>query len=376
MLDYETLRIIWWALIGILMIGFVLTDGFDMGVGMLLRTIGKTNEERRVMINAMGPHWDGNQVWLVTAAGALFAAWPNVYAAAFSGFYFAMLIVLFALFFRPLAFEYRAKIDSDRWRSRWDNLLMVGSGVPPLIIGVAFGNLLLGVPFHYDDWLIFHYTGGFFGLLRPFALVVGVFSVLMFINHGAVFLQLKTDSKVLARAEKIGSYTGLLTALFFAFIGIWLYFGIKGYHVTSPIDTHGASIVTLKTVSHGSEDWFFNYQRWPIIWLFPIFGVIGFLLSSVASTFKRHVLAFLTSSLGIFSSMAAFAWTTFPFIMPSSTMPDHSLTIWDATASQNTLMIMFVVACIFVPIVLSYTAWSYYVMRGRMKQSDLNEHSY
>src|SRR5690554_7451230 len=152
-MDYEALRFIWWVLIGVLLIGFVVTDGFDMGVASLLKVIGRDNEERRIMINTVAPHWDGNQVWLITAAGALFAAWPAVYAAAFSGFYWAMLLVLFALFFRPVGFDYRSKLTNTKWRKAWDMGLIAGGVVPSLIFGVAFGNLLLGVPFQHDEFL-------------------------------------------------------------------------------------------------------------------------------------------------------------------------------------------------------------------------------
>src|SRR5690554_960436 len=263
-MDYEALRFIWWVLIGVLLIGFVVTDGFDMGVASLLKVIGRDNEERRIMINTVAPHWDGNQVWLITAAGALFAAWPTVYAAAFSGFYLAMMLTLFALFLRPIAFEYRSKIDNQTWRDRWDWALTVGSTVPAIIIGVAFGNLLQGVPFHFDDLLRLYYTGSFWGLLNPFALLVGVFSLLMFVNHGAAYLQLKTDGELLQRAERMSQLLGLVAATLFALAGVWLWFGIDGFQVTGGLDTQAASRVTVKTVEQIPHGWFVNYQRWPL----------------------------------------------------------------------------------------------------------------
>ena len=174
MIDYEVLRFIWWLLVGVLLIGFAVTDGFDMGVGMLTRFLGRNDTERRIMINSIAPHWDGNQVWLITAGGALFAAWPMVYAAAFSGFYVAMILVLASLFFRPVGFDYRSKIEETRWRNMWDWGIFIGSFVPPLVIGVAFGNLLQGVPFNVDEYLRLYYTGNFFQLLNPFGLLAGV----------------------------------------------------------------------------------------------------------------------------------------------------------------------------------------------------------
>ena len=247
-MDYEALRFIWWVLIGVLLIGFVVTDGFDMGVASLLKIIGKSNDERRVMINSIAPHWDGNQVWLVTAGGALFAAWPTVYAASFSGFYIAMMLTLFALFLRPLAFEYRSKIDNELWRSRWDWALTAGSAIPALIFGVAFGNLLQGVPFHFDDLLRLEYTGSFWALLNPFALLAGVLSLLMIVNHGATYLQLKTEGQIKARAEAISSLLALVCAVVFVMAGGWLWVGIDGYIVTSVIDTNGGNRTVEKTV--------------------------------------------------------------------------------------------------------------------------------
>ena len=227
-IDYETLKFLWWVLVGILFIGFAVTDGMDMGVGILLPFLGKKDVERRVIINTVGPHWDGNQVWLITAAGAVFAAWPLVYAAAFSGFYFAMLLALFGLFFRPVGFDYRSKIADPRWRNGWDWGLFIGGLVPALIFGVAFGNLLQGVPFHLDNLLRPYYTGGFFGLLNPFALLAGLVSVAMLTAHGAIWLQLRTGEPVATRAKGAASVWGLVTIVAFAAAGVWLVFGRRG----------------------------------------------------------------------------------------------------------------------------------------------------
>ncbi|WNO61716.1 cytochrome d ubiquinol oxidase subunit II [Rheinheimera sp. MMS21-TC3] len=374
-MDYEALRFIWWLLIGVLLIGFVVTDGFDIGVAVLLKIIGKNNNQRRIMINSIAPHWDGNQVWLVTAAGALFAAWPTVYAAAFSGFYLAMMLTLFALFLRPIGFEYRAKIDDAAWREKWDWALTIGSAVPAVVFGIAFGNLLQGVPFQFDDILRLHYTGSFFALLNPFALLVGVLSLLMLVNHGATYLQLKTEDDLRARSEKISTILAAACAVIFVLAGIWLYFAIDGYSVTSVIDTNGINRTVEKTVTTAKGAWFNNYAKWPLLWLVPALGVLGFILSSIASAAKRHILAFISSAIAIAMVVLTFGVSMFPFIMPSSSMPNHSLTMWDATASESSLMIMFIVACIFVPIVLLYTAWSYFVMRGRLNEQHIKDNS-
>src|SRR6056300_710727 len=214
MFDYETLRLIWWLLIGVLLIGFAIADGMDLGTAMLLPTLGRSDTERRVIINTIGPHWDGNQVWFITAGGAIFAAWPLVYAAAFSGFYWAMLLVLFALFFRPVGFEYRSKNDSPRWRNNWDYAIAVGSFVPSLVFGVAIGNLFLGVPFSFDEFTRPIYTGSFWALLNPFAIVTGLVSVIMLNLHGANWLHMRAGGQVQWRAQKTATLLGpLLSAL-------------------------------------------------------------------------------------------------------------------------------------------------------------------
>lgn len=372
-MDYEFLRFIWWLLVGILLIGFAVTDGFDMGVGALLKVVGKTDDERRVMINAIAPHWDGNQVWLVTAGGAIFAAWPPVYAASFSGFYLAMILTLAALFFRPIGFDYRSKLENASWRRNWDWAITVGSVVPPIIFGVAFGNLLQGVPFHYDDIFRFKYTGTFLALLNPFALLVGVLSLTMFVAQGAAYLQMKTNAQILQRSQRIGTITGFVAALLFVICGIWLHSSIAGYVVTSEIDTNAINNVMNKTAQQQSGAWLANFIAMPILWAAPILGIVAFLLTGLFSRAAKGAYAFISSSLGQAGVILTCGFAMFPFIMPSSSHPAHSLTIWDATSSELTLKIMFVVACIFVPIVLGYTIWSYVKMFGRITEQDIRD---
>ncbi|WP_337879633.1 cytochrome d ubiquinol oxidase subunit II [Rheinheimera sp.] len=371
-MDYEFLRFIWWLLVGVLLIGFAITDGFDMGVGALLKVIGKDDTERRVMINAVAPHWDGNQVWLITAGGALFAAWPPVYATAFSGFYLAMMATLAALFLRPIGFDYRSKLESPRWRSNWDWALTAGSAIPPVIFGVAFGNLLQGVPFHFDELLRIHYTGSFLALLNPFALLVGVLSLLMFINQGATYLQMKTEAPLRQRAETVAWGSALLAALLFVLAGVWLSAAGMGYQLTSSLDHNAINNAVSKSVQISPGAWLANFNSTPLLWLFPALGVAAFLLSALLSKAAKAWQAFVASSLAMTGVIMTCGVAMFPFIMPSSSRPDHSLTMWDATSSELTLKIMFVVACIFVPIVLAYTSWSYYKMFGRLNQDSIN----
>lgn len=372
LLEYESLRVIWWMLVCVLLIGLVITDGFDLGVGALLTFLGKTDQERRVMINTIGPHWDGNQVWFITAGGAIFAAWPLIYATAFSGFYLALFAVLAALWMRPLGFDYRSKLPSVKWRTRWDWAIFASGFVPSLIFGVAFGNLLLGVPFEFDDTTKATYTGSFIGLLRPFALLAGVVSLTMILNHSCNWLQMKTDGFVLACAQKWGVRFSLMSVGAFVLAGVWVSF-MDGYVVKSAIDGAATSNPLNKEVVRESGAWLSNYSKYPFMLAFPVLGIAGGLLSALFSWRKRGGLAFVSSSLSMAGIILTAAGSMFPFLMPSNTMLNASLTMWDATSSHMTLRIMFFVACFFVPIVLAYTAWGYWVMRGRIREKDLNQ---
>lgn len=365
MFEYEVLRFIWWALIGVLCIGFAVTDGFDMGVGILTNVIGKTDTERRVMINSIAPHWDGNQVWLITAGGALFAAWPLVYATVFSGFYFAMVLTLAALWLRPIGFDYRSKIENPKWRSAWDKAIFVGSFVPPVIFGVAFGNLLQGVPFELSDLMVPTYQGTFLGLLNPFALLCGIVSLMMIVTHGAVYLQMKTADALHARARHLAPITAIATAVCFVVAGVWAQ-GIEGFVITSEIMTNGPSNPLTKEVMRETGALFANFDAYPQLWAAPMIAVVMPFLTVIASRANRAGLAFLASSLTMVGIILTFGFALFPFIMPSSLMPNHSLTMWDATSSELTLNIMTGVAFVMVPIILGYTSWCYYKMFGRL----------
>ena len=373
MIDYEFLRLVWWVLVGVLLIGLAITDGFDLGVGALLTLVGKSDEDRRVMINTIGPHWDGNQVWFITAGGAIFAAWPMIYATAFSGFYLALAVTLMALWMRPIGFDYRSKLPNKQWRQAWDWALFAGGLVPALIFGVAFGNLLLGVPFTLDDTLKATYEGSFFGLLTPFALLSGLISVAMLLNHGAAWLQMKTTDQLLHRARGVSVILSLTTVALFVLAGLWVALGLDGYVVTSAIDSAATSNPLTKTVSVEAGAWLNNYSQYPWMMLAPVLAIAAGLLCAWSSLQGKGGLAFVFSALTMTGIILTAGFSMFPFLMPSSIMPEASLTVWDATSSLMTLKIMFYVACIFVPIVLGYTLYGYWVMRGRIKQSELNQ---
>jgi len=239
--DYDILRFIWWALLGILLIGFAVTDGYDLGTGMLLRYAARSDGERRQMLESIEPHWEGHQVWLITGAGVSFAAWPLLYATAFSGFYLAMFVALAALILRPVGFAFRNKRSGAGWRNAWDWALFVGGFVPALIFGVAFGNLLQGVPFHLDADLRPIYEGGFFGLLKPFALRCGLVSVAMLAMHGGSWIALKTDGAVAARGRRAVMIAAAALIVLFALAGLWVSHHLPGYAITGALDHGGAS---------------------------------------------------------------------------------------------------------------------------------------
>ncbi|MFA0115812.1 cytochrome d ubiquinol oxidase subunit II [Vibrio sp. 10N.261.46.E11] len=372
MFDYESLRLIWWVLIGVLLVGFAVTDGFDMGVAALSPVIGKSDTERRIMLNTIAPHWDGNQVWLITAGGALFAAWPLVYATSFSGFYFAMYVTLAALWLRPLALDYRSKIEEPKWRKAWDYALCFSGAVPPIIFGVAFGNLLQGVPFELNYLMMSKYHGTFFALLNPFALLCGVLALMLFVMQGATWLQMKTTEELHSRARNVAQITGLIAIALFVIGGFWVQ-SIEGYVITSTIDTFADSNPLNKEVSLQVGAWMTNFETYPAMWAAPILGVVMPLLAVIASRFERGGFAFLFSSLSNAGVILTAGFAMFPFVMPSSLNPNHSLTMWDSTASELTLGLMTGVAAVMVPVILGYTTWTYYKMFGRLDKKHIED---
>ena len=326
--DYATLKLIWWVFVGVLLVGFAIMDGMDLGSARCCRSWAGTDDERRVMLNTIGPHWEGNQVWFITAGGATFAAWPLVYATAFSGFYVALILTLFALFFRPVGFDYRSKVPDPRWRNAWDWGIFVGGTVPALVFGVAFGNLLQGVPFHFDADLRVHYTGSFFGLLNPFALLAGVVSVAMLAMHGAIYLQLRTEGRrAAARGDGGARIAGGVFIVTFAGAGVWLASGIEGYAITAMPPANSPFVPLAKTVAHGPGGWL-RGARPP-----SVDGHRAARRASPARCSRSSRLAAprrcsrsccrRTAVAGVVLT-AGFA--LFPFVMPSSTDPRSSLT--------------------------------------------------
>ncbi len=368
MFDYETLRLIWWALLGILLIGFTIFDGFDLGVAALLPFVAKTDIERRIAINAIGPTWEGNQVWFILGGGAIFAAWPALYAASFSGFYIAMFLVLATLILRPVAMKYRSKIESPTWRKGWDWALFPVGIVPPLVFGVAFGNLFEGVKFSFDTDLRLHPDITLFSLLNPFALLVGLVSLSMVVLHGAAWLNIKTEGPVQARSRALIPWAALVFAVLFGAAGLWLT-QIAGFHITSAPAHLGPSDPLLKTVERVPGGWYANFTALPLLWLVPALAYLG--AAAAAFMRKSALLAFLSSALVILATISTAGFALFPFLMPSSSTPNSSLTVWDASSSRLTLAVMLGAVVIFLPIVLAYTAWVYRVLRGPVTEQSV-----
>lgn len=375
LLDYDTLRFIWWLLIGVLLVGFAVTDGFDLGSGMLLPFAARNDIERRVVINSVGPVWEGNQVWLILGGGAIFAAWPQLYAVSFSGFYLAMFVILTALILRPVAFKFRSKRESPQWRARWDWVLFFSGFVPALICGVAVGNVLQGVPFRFSPDMHIFYDGGFFGLLNPFAILCGLVSVAMLVMHGASWLLLKTAGPVAERARTFGIVASVLTVALYALAGVLLATSIGGYRISSVVDSVGPSNPMLKTVELHAGAWTANYAAHPWTLAAPVLGFVGALGALLGLVLRRPVLALLTAALGIAGIILSVGASMFPFILPSSIDPRASLTVWDSSSSHLTLFIMLVVTAFFIPIIVAYTSWVYHVLWGKVDEQAIRDES-
>ena len=365
MIDYETLRIVWWLLLGVLLAGFAVMDGFDLGVAALIRVLGRDDAERRAVLETVEPTWEGNQVWLILGAGAVFAAWPLLYAAAFSGFYFAMLLVLFALILRPGGFSFRNKVADPRWRTTWDWLLTVSGSVPPLIFGVAIGNLFLGVPFRYDETLRMTYEGGLTGLLRPFPLLVGFVSLAMLLVHGCAWAAVKSEDPIAARAERLLGWLVPAFVGFYIAAGVWLALAVKGFSIDGTTRVDGPSNPLLKNVIVGGN-WLADGVLGGWACVFAGLAIVMAVMAMLLARRKHHRSAFLASSIMVIGTLFSAGFALFPFLMPSSLDPRSSLTIWDASSSQHTLGLMLIAVIIFMPLILAYTTWVYRVLRGRI----------
>jgi cytochrome bd ubiquinol oxidase subunit II len=318
----------WFILIAVLWIGYFFLEGFDFGVGMLLHPLGPTDADRRVMINTIGPVWDGNEVWLLTAGGATFAAFPYWYATLFSGFYLPLLLILLALIFRGVAFEYRGKVDSARWRARWDLAIAVGSWVPAVLWGVAFANIVRGVPIDAGG----DFTGDLFTLLNPFALLGGVVTATLFLLHGANFLSLKTVGEVRERAHRVAEIAGPV-----AVVG-------------------GGAFLIWNQVARG--------KGWT--WITVLAAAGALVVGIVAERRRREGIAFGATGVAIAMAVVSLFGSLYPYVMPSTTDDAYSLTVTNASSTDYTLKVMTIVALVMTPVVLLYQGWTYWVFRKRI----------
>ena len=374
MLDYEFLRLSWWLLMGILFIGFAITDGFDLGVASLLNFIAKTDSEKRIVINTVGPFWEGNQVWLLLAGGAIFAAFPYVYAVSFSGFYLAMMLLLVALILRPVAFKYRSKSEKKGWRDTWDFMHFLSGFLPALLSGVAVGNVIQGISYEFDKstFSVVVYTT-FLELLNPYAILIGLISVTMLFMHGSIYVCIKTEDPIQSRTHSLARFFGILFLLLYLVASFWTFKYLNGYKIVSPIILKGASNPLLKQVIQLKGAWGDNFRTMLWVWLAPIFTVLGAIFAIFFVNLKKYSSAFISSAISIFGTVSTVGLGLFPFILPNSLNPSQSLTLWDSSSSQKTLEVMFFSALIFVPIVLIYTSWVYRVLRGKITHKTLTE---
>lgn len=374
MMDITSLRVIWWILLGVLFMGFAITDGFDLGVATLFPWVARTETQKKVVLNTIGPVWEGNQVWIILGAGAIFAAFPYVYSVAFSGLYLPFLLLLLTLgISRPVSFKYRNKISNPIWKKTWDIAVFIGGLVPSILFGVAIGNVIQGLPFYFDPMLHVHYVGTFFQLFNPFALLCGLTSLCLLSMHGGIYLSIKTEGEIASRAVLATRLFGILLVILFLLGGVMIATQISGYILIGGIDIAGPSNPLHKVVVPQLGAWVRNYAFLPLSIVVPVTGILGALLAVIFVKTKPK-LAFVFSALSIMGVIGTVGVSMFPFILPSSTELSSSLLVWDSSSSYLTLSIMLISTIIFLPIVLLYTAWVYRVMRGKVsEESVLNE---
>jgi cytochrome bd ubiquinol oxidase subunit II len=366
MLDYDSLRLMWWLILGVLLIGFAIMDGFDLGVGAIFRLIGRTDEERRAILASVEPVWEGNQVWFILGGGAVFAAWPELYAASFSSLYLAMLLLLAAFILRPVGFTYRNKLTNQRWRNAWDWALFIGGTAPALLFGVAIGNLFLGVPFHYDEMRRPIYTGGFVDLLHPYALLSGLVSLSMLVMHGSTYLACKVGEPMSERASRLGRTAATTFIAAFLLAGLWVSIAMNGYSIEGSFGKLSMHPPALQQVFVSQAGWLENYRVYPILWLAPSAALLSALATRTLLGFGRAGAAFVSSALTQAATILTAGFALFPFLMPSSEVPNDGLTVWNASSSERTLRIMLIAVAIFLPLILAYTTWVFRVLKGRV----------
>ena len=374
MLDIETLRIIWWVLLGVLFMGFAIMDGFDLGAAALFPLVARNEDERRIVLNTIGPVWEGNQVWIILGAGAIFAAWPYVYAVAFSIAYIPVLLLLLTMgISRPVSFKYRSKLPNLFWRRCWDWVVFCGGFFPAVIFGVLVGNVLLGLPFYFDNDLQIHNADALLDLFSPFALLCGLVSLAMLVMHGGLFLAIKTEGDLRLRAIYWSRIGAIVLIVSFAIGGYWVANYVSGYQVMSAANHSDYSNPLHKEVASSVGAWLLNYQVFPLSMAVPALGFIGALLALLTAEWGVGRFAFICSAMSEIGVIGTVGISMFPFILPSSVNLSSSLLVWDASSSYLTLLVMLSAVIIFLPLILVYTAWVYRVMRGKVTSVSVSE---
>lgn len=374
---YLILQVLWWVLLGVLFVGLGTMVGMDMGVGTLLRFIGKTDTERRTMLNAIGPHWDGNQVWFILGGGAIFAAYPLIYATSFSGLYVVILLLLWSMIVRPLGFEYRSKMPSPAWRNAWDWTLLLSGALPMIIFGAAMGNMLMGVPFHFEWNLRSIYTGSFIFLFNPFSVLAGLLSLSLSVYMGGVMIMGRTPDPIASRARTAASYAALAAIVLFAVLGVWVSM-VNGYKIVSFPGAGVPQTPLQQTVELVPGGWLSNYKSYPVLWAVPLLGFAGLFFGWMSVRGNKHTLAWWLGAVSWIGVVGTIGVAMFPFLMPSSSNPSQSLTLWNSISSENTLLWMTGWTVVFVPLIFWYTGWAFYVMRGKVdpKEVEADPHAY
>lgn len=379
MMDYATLRVIWWVLIGVIVIGFALLDGFDFGALALLPFVATNNAQKRVLLNVLGPVWEGNQAWFILAGGAMFAAWPYLYAVTFSGLYLPMFVLLITFILRPVGIKYRSKLLHRGWRICWDTTLCVSATISIFLFGWILGNVFQGLPFYFDpDLRVFYSKSLVSGGWNSFSILCGLLSLGLLYLHGACYLTIKTEGPLQQRAIHTARLMPWAIIFLLGIISLLVTFKVKGYHLAGVLAHDGVSNPLHKQVIAGPGFWTHQFTDYPWGRVLPIIGFAGTVLTFFLIKYYAK-LAFISSSLSITSILVTLGFLMFPFLLPSSTAPNASLVVWDASASRSSLLYMLIFVIIFFPIILGYTTWVYRVLRGKVTEKAVaknTDHSY
>lgn len=375
MIEFEILRIIWWVLLGVLLAGFAIFGGMDLGVAALLPFVGKNESEKRIVINSIAPTWESNQVWFILGGGAIFAAWPLVYSIAFSNFYYALLLVLLVLILRPVGFDFRNKIDNKLWRWVWTIALFIGGVVAPMVFGVAVGNVMQGIDFDLDNFMYIKNSTDFWSLFTPFTLLCGLLSLSMMITQGACYLVIKTTDSVCNRAKLALKIFPLITIILFS-IGGFMASNMEGFAIIEGANPSSHSNPHEKVVMLTRGGWLENYYKMPWIMIAPILGFVAVTIVWLLVMLGKYSYLIALNSLSIFGIVTTVGLSMFPFIIPSKLHYTVSLTVWDASSSQLSLFIMLLAALVFMPIVLFYISWVYKVLFGKVTKEYIKQNNH